>query len=134
MHLLNPTKCKLSLTFFQTQRGHTAMGRIFGGTLHNHNSDNGSSKFNDLAELSPELAVQIMSKLQALFEDTVLKNVTLKVPFLSPFISHGSYLWIFLIKSRFSIFGCMIFGISITLVFIFYSMLLFIQICLKITK
>lgn len=59
---------------------YSAMGRIFGGNNNFSNVNNFTTpaKLSDMSDLSPELSVQIMIKLQALFEDTLLKNITLK--------------------------------------------------------
>lgn len=53
------------------KKGHTVMGSVFGG-----GSGHSSGEFSNLTN---ELSVQIMRKLQAVLEDALLKNITLKV-------------------------------------------------------
>ncbi len=77
------------------QRGHTVMGTVFGGhsgtapvaqtgeagrtpSTRVFNSHQGIAGLSD-SKLTLDLSMEINGKLQAVLEDTLLKNITLKV-------------------------------------------------------
>lgn len=71
---------------FQAQmakRGHTIMGSVFGGTR--KTSGGATANTTPDGKLTLELSMEINGKLQAVLEDTLLKNMTLKVRLFSFF-------------------------------------------------